>query len=973
MAEAEEMIQSGGAAAAPLGAALAATRDPTAAAPHSGAGCAEEGVCAPKPDPSWKEEPGAILGNYRLLQLIGEGGFGVVYMAEQRQPVKRKVAVKLIKAGMDTKAVIARFEAERQALALMDHTNIARVFDAGATPQGRPFFVMELVRGVPITSYCDTENLATRERLELFCQVCQAVQHAHQKGVIHRDLKPSNVMVTLHDSVPVPKVIDFGIAKATNAELTNRTLFTEFRQFIGTPEYMSPEQAEMSGLDIDTRTDIYSLGVLLYELLTGTTPFQGDRLRSAALDEIQRIIREEEPQRPSTRLSSLMTQPAPRRRRTNAGAGSSIEEIARRRRTDPRHLTRQMRGDLDWIIMKALEKDRTRRYCNASELAQDIERHLSDEPVSAGPPGAAYRMKKFYRRHRGQVAAAATVLIIFLLGLAGTTWGMVEKQRQARDAQEARAEAEDAMNKTKEAMADSERAMAETRLAMEATAEAMEEARQQAAIAEAVNRFLNEDLLASVAPDMAGRDVTVMHILDRAARQVNTQFADQPRVMATLHHTIGKAYLALGRLQDAEPHLDRAVHIRRRELGEQDRETIAAEASLASLYLHRGRYSDAETLYVSLLERGRQVLEAGDATLFGIMNNLAVAYMGLARFSDAEALLAKAVSDAEAALGIDHSVTIKMLGSLANLAEARGNGTEAERLLNETLVRQKRALGEDHIDVLLTQSNLAMIYRSHGRLDEAERLQTEVLAGRRRLLGNDHPETFSAMTNLALIYRTLARDEEAGKLLEEAVGVARRVLGDHHPYTLTAVGSLAQVYEKLDRGPEAELLLKEALLGMQNALGPSHPETLAARSDLLDFYQRAGRTEDLAQLMREHVRNMTAAAQQPDATANLLNNAAYLLVSIAPENLRDPATAVGFAQRACELTQFSQPYYLDTLACALAAAGDPVKAIEIQQQALAMTPQDDAGRVEMLAHLEAFETARARTSLPGSRPSDRGN
>ena len=969
----EEANQAGDGASAAHRPGIAETRDPTGAAPAD-PGCGDDCSCPPTQDASWKEEPGAVLGNYRLLQLIGEGGFGVVYMAEQRQPVKRKVALKLIKAGMDTKAVIARFEAERQALALMDHTHIARVFDAGTTPQGRPFFVMELVRGVPITSYCDTENLATRERLQLFCQVCQAVQHAHQKGVIHRDLKPSNVMVTLHDSVPVPKVIDFGIAKATNAELTNRTLFTEFRQFIGTPEYMSPEQAEMSGLDIDTRTDIYSLGVLLYELLTGTTPFQGDRLRSAALDEIQRIIREEEPQRPSTRLSSLMTQPAPRRRRSDASAGSSIEEIAKRRRTDPRHLTRQMRGDLDWIIMKALEKDRTRRYCNASELAQDIERHLNDEPVSAGPPSATYRMRKFYRRHRGQVAAAAAVLMMFLLGLAGTTWAMVEANAQAREALEARGVAEAAMKEAEEERAATERAMSQTKEAMAATAEAMEEARQQAAIAEAVNRFLNEDLLASVAPDMAGRDVTVMQILERAARQVNTQFADQPRVMATLHHTIGKAYLALGRLQDAEPHLDSAVRIRRQELGEYERDTIAAEGSLASLYLHRGRYGEAEVLYTSLLERGQQVLDAGDATLFGIMNNLAVALMGLARFTDAEALLATAVSDAEAALGIDHAVTIKMLGSLANLAEAQGNGLEAERLLKETLVRQERALGRDHIDVLLTRSNLAMIYRSHGRLEEAERLQTEVLTGRRKLLGDDHPETFSAMTNLALIYRTLDRNEEAGKLLEEAVDVARRVLGDHHPFTMTAVGSLAQVYEKLERGPEAELLLKEALAGMQAALGPSHPETLAARSDLLDFYQRAGRAEDFTQLMTEQIGRMKEAAQQADATANLLNNAAYLLVSIAPESLRDAVAAVGFAQRACELTQFSQPYYLDTLACALAATGDPIKAIEIQKRALEMTPATDAGRPEMLAHLDAFEAAARALQNPSAstQASDQG-
>ncbi len=380
------------------------------------------------------ESPGTVIDRYKLLQLIGEGGFGAVYMAEQREPVKRRIALKIIKLGMDTKQVIARFEAERQALAMMDHPNIARVLDAGATETGRPYFVMELVKGVPINEYCDTENLSTKERLDLFITVCNAVQHAHQKGIIHRDLKPSNVMVTLHDGKPVPKVIDFGIAKATNRELTDKTLFTEYRQFIGTPEYMSPEQAEMSGLDIDTRSDIYSLGVLLYELLTGVTPFDGKRLRSAAINEVQRIIREEEPSRPSTRLSELShALPSPLGR----GAGgegstdsqeSSIQYIVKHRRTDPGSLSKQLRGDLDWIIMKALEKDRSRRYDSANGFADDVQRHLDDEPVVAGPPSAAYRMSKFVRRNRTGVMTACAVLALLLAGIAGTTWGLFREQ-----------------------------------------------------------------------------------------------------------------------------------------------------------------------------------------------------------------------------------------------------------------------------------------------------------------------------------------------------------------------------------------------------------------------------------------------------------------------------------------------------------------------------------------------------------------
>jgi len=340
---------------------------------------------------------GTEIGRYKLLEKVGEGGMATVYMAEQRHPICRRVALKIIKLGMDTKQVIARFEAERQALALMDHPNIATVLDAGATETGRPYFVMELVRGLPITKFCDANNLTTRERLELFVSVCHAVQHAHQRGIIHRDLKPSNVLVTLHDGKPVPKVIDFGIAKALNQRLTEKTIFTRYSQMIGTPEYMSPEQAEMSGLDVDTRTDVFSLGVLLYELLTGTTPFDSEYLLSRGYGEMQRIIREEEPTRPSTKVSTL---------------GEALTDVATHRRVAPEALRRLMRGDLDWIVMKTLEKDRTHRYETVHALAEDIERHQRNEPITASSPGTIYRLQKFLRRNRTKVVTWSAVAVI---------------------------------------------------------------------------------------------------------------------------------------------------------------------------------------------------------------------------------------------------------------------------------------------------------------------------------------------------------------------------------------------------------------------------------------------------------------------------------------------------------------------------------------------------------------------------------
>jgi WD40 repeat protein/serine/threonine protein kinase len=441
----------------------------------------------PDGDGLLREGPGTVIGPYKLLQLIGEGGMGVVYMAEQEQPVRRRVALKVIKPGMDSKQVIARFEAERQALAMMDHLHIAKVLDAGTTAEGRPYFVMELVRGVPITKFCDQEHLTPRERLELFVPVCQAIQHAHQKGVIHRDLKPSNILVTLYDGKPVPKVIDFGVAKALHTKLTERTMFTEFGAVVGTLEYMSPEQAEMSGLDVDTRSDVYALGVLLYELLTGTTPFEKKRLRAAALAEVMRIIHDEEPPTPSTRLSQ---------------SGESLAGIAAARKTEPAKLTKLMRGELDWIVMRALEKDRARRYETANAFARDVQRYLADEPVEACPPSATYRLRKFARKHTKALATAAAFVTLLFVGLVGATVLAVWATSAEREADRQRITSDEAKQDAVKARAEAERQRDAARLTAYATGVGL------AMHAWDENNVVRaRELLAEIPTEAAGRDL----------------------------------------------------------------------------------------------------------------------------------------------------------------------------------------------------------------------------------------------------------------------------------------------------------------------------------------------------------------------------------------------------------------------------------------------------------------------------------
>ncbi len=742
---------------------------------------------------------GSYIGPYQLLEQLGEGGMGTVYLAEQVHPIKRRVALKVIKAGMDSAQVIARFEQERQALELMDHPHIAKVLDAGMTDAKHPYFVMELVQGVPVTRYCDQERLTPRERLELFIPVCLAVQHAHQKGVIHRDLKPSNVLVATYDGKPVPKVIDFGIAKATGRSLAERSLYTEVGVIVGTLEYMAPEQAELNNVDIDTRADVYSLGVLLYELLTGSLPFTAKQLRGAGFGEMLRMIKEVEPPKPSTKLSS----------------SDALPSIAANRNLEPATLTRLVRGELDWIVMKALEKDRNRRYETASSVALDVQRYLNGEVVAAAPPSAAYRAKKFVRRNRGPVLASAAVVVALIAGIVGTTIGLIGQTRQRVIAEEQRTLAEDRQK----------------------------EFEQQAAIASAVTQFQFE-MMESASPSRSGEKVTVLQVMLAAVKDMDSgKLKDKPLVEANVREMIGSTFHVLGRDKEAEPNLREALRLRR-SASKSPWWIARAIGRLAVTLQELSQLDEAEALMREAVEIRRTISSAGNPETAQSLADLGMLLQVKGKYAEAETVCREAVDIYRQCLPAGHPDIVDSLGKLGWLLQLMGKYAESEVLCREALDIRRRNLPTAHPDIAQSLNHLGAVLAKSGRPEQAEPLFREMLEIDRKSLPEGHHRIGQSMNNLASALHKQGKISEAEHLLREGLEHRRKSLPAGHPYIAQSLKNVAAILTEQGKYAEAEPLAREGLAIRRKALPAGHPDIAGSLQSLGALLRDQGKFAD---------------------------------------------------------------------------------------------------------------------------------
>jgi len=792
--------------------------------------------------------PGQIFAQrFQLIRKLGEGGMGQVWLAEQTSPVKRQVALKLIKAGMYDESVVQRFQAERQSLAIMDHPAIAKVFDAGATPQRQPYFVMEYVPGLPITEYCDQKKLKIADRLELFIQACEGVQHAHQKAIIHRDLKPANILVVDVDGKPTPRIIDFGLAKAITPHLADDPQVTQLGLFMGTPGYMSPEQADQNVRDIDTRTDVYSLGVVLYVLLAGLEPFDAKQRQKQSLDELLRKLREEEPPRPSTKV--------------NSDPGTS-QGTAEARSTEPRQLVNMLRGDLDWIAMKALEKDRARRYGTPSELAADIRRYLNHEPVVARPASVGYQLRKYARRHRMAVGVAAGLVLVLA---AFSVLQSLQLRRITRERDRANRERDRATR---------------------------------------ITDFMTSMFKVSDPSQARGNSVTAREILDKASTEMGAGLAKDPevqsqmtQVMATTYENLGlfprahelakralDSRLSLlgpddpatlqsmgqfGRILDREANyaesekLERqALAGERRILGEEDPLTLQAMDDLAGVLGHEGHYDEEEKLEREAVEVGTRKLGPENEQLLRASSDLGVALWNQGRYAEAERQYRQVLDVDRRVLGPDDPRTVKAMGNLGLAIKSQSRLSEAEPLFREALARAQHVLGPDHPDTAFDMDRLADVLSMEGHLAEAEKLTREELAIRTRILGPEHTRTLVAKINLSdELYRE-GHIHEAEKLQREVLETQIRIRGPENVNTLIFESYLARTLTREGHYVEAEKLARETYEIQRRDSGPQHPDTLDTLRELGKAMAYSHRYAEASKLFQAVMENESSSAGQ---------------------------------------------------------------------------------------------------------------
>jgi eukaryotic-like serine/threonine-protein kinase len=755
----------------------------------------------------------ARIGRYKLLELLGEGGMGLVYLAQQEHPIRRQVAIKVIKPGMDSARVIARFEAERQALALLDHPNIAHIYDAGTTEAGQPYFVMEQVKGLPITEHCDHYKLTIEQRLRLFQQVCQAVHHAHQKGIIHRDIKPSNILVSIYEDQSVPNIIDFGVAKALTQALTEHTLYTEQGQLFGTPEYMSPEQADMAIQDIDTRSDIYSLGVLLYELLTGVLPFDSHTLRQGGGDNMRKLVLETDPKTPSTRLVEL---------------GKEAVTIAQNRRMEIQTLARHLRKELEWIPLKAIRKERVERYQSASELAHDIENYLKGAALTAGPPSTVYRLKKFVRRNRALVMGIAAVLIVSIVCT-----------------------------------------LVSTGFAFKAT--------RQAGITQAISDFFIHDLLGAAGPlGGTEPEVTVKSFLDAASENLAVRFAGKPLIEAFMRQHIGYTHQKLGNLDAAELNLKRAIDLRRKEgLGFNDFQTLRSMMALSWVYMSDfmiyakvESLSKAESLLDKTVAGMRRVKGEDDWNFLEATSRLAWIYYFQGRLDEAEKLQVAAIELVQRELGPDHEYAPNHMEGLAAVYYKQGHSEKALKLCREALDISRHHSGGGPGETANISRTLADWCTESGLYDEAEDLYIEAWEIRREEHSDEHRATLEIIGKLGALYCKMKRYDEAEPLLNQEFETNRRLFGEEDWGTLASMIRVAELYRDREQFNDAEQLLLEAQKIVSPEFRNDQKVTGKSINDLIKLYEAWGRPDKA----EEWQDKLSALSDQPSVTNEKAGN-----------------------------------------------------------------------------------------------------